>query len=146
MYGRHRKGLTTAMPGPSLVQIPFLHCTLESHRLRYSPIYHSFEPPSFRSIPIRCSPKLLPWPLLLSSPVSNSPFPRPRTPRTDVYFLFAYLAAAATSCVRTYTVKDGDFCDAISAAQNVSTCVVFRLPAAQNKPTDHRDSAVTSCM
>jgi len=33
--------------------------------------------------------------------------------------------AAATSCVRTYTVKDGDFCDAISAAQNVSTYQLY---------------------
>ncbi|KAI0788969.1 hypothetical protein BC629DRAFT_1288136, partial [Irpex lacteus] len=28
---------------------------------------------------------------------------------------------AAASCARQYTVKEGDYCDAISAAQNVST-------------------------
>jgi hypothetical protein len=35
-------------------------------------------------------------------------------------------------CTRTYTVKEGDICDGISAAQNVSTCVlnlIFRASA-----------------
>jgi hypothetical protein len=31
--------------------------------------------------------------------------------------------AQSQSCTRTYTVVEGDICDGISAAQNVSTCV-----------------------
>ena len=30
-------------------------------------------------------------------------------------------AAFAASCTRTYTIKEGDWCDTISAAHNVST-------------------------
>src|SRR3984885_7753301 len=33
----------------------------------------------------------------------------------------------AAKCTRTYTVKEGDYCDSISAAQNVSTCVSMSL-------------------
>jgi hypothetical protein len=32
-------------------------------------------------------------------------------------------AVFAATCSRTYTIKAGDFCDKISQAQNVSTCV-----------------------
>ncbi|KZP09187.1 carbohydrate-binding module family 50 protein [Athelia psychrophila] len=44
-----------------------------------------------------------------------------------IALVFAALIApaAATACVRTYTVVDGDFCDAISAAQNVSTYQLY---------------------
>ncbi|KAJ2929206.1 hypothetical protein H1R20_g7883, partial [Candolleomyces eurysporus] len=36
------------------------------------------------------------------------------------FALFAQVASAAT-CTRTYTIKEGDYCDKISAANNVST-------------------------
>ena len=36
---------------------------------------------------------------------------------------FPFTAAFAADCTRTYTVKEGDWCDTISAANNVSTYV-----------------------
>ncbi|KAI0079165.1 hypothetical protein K474DRAFT_707628 [Panus rudis PR-1116 ss-1] len=38
-----------------------------------------------------------------------------------VAFPFAAQTAVATTCARTYTVQEGDWCDTISAAKNVST-------------------------
>ncbi|KAI9465650.1 hypothetical protein BJY52DRAFT_1220418 [Lactarius psammicola] len=38
-----------------------------------------------------------------------------------VAFSSVFVPAIATSCTRTYTVRDGDICDSISAANNVST-------------------------
>lgn len=35
--------------------------------------------------------------------------------------------AQSQPCTRTYTVEEGDICDGISAAQNVSTCVRNRI-------------------
>lgn len=36
--------------------------------------------------------------------------------------------APAPACARNYTVQAGDFCDGISASQNVSTCVFYCKP------------------
>ena len=40
------------------------------------------------------------------------------------------------ACARSYTVQPGDFCDGISAKENVSTCVPLSpsLPSGANTP------------
>lgn len=44
--------------------------------------------------------------------------------RTDE-FSYIFTAATATKCERPYTVKEGDICDSISAANSVSTYVTL---------------------
>jgi len=40
---------------------------------------------------------------------------------STLFVLIAAVPAFAAQCSRSYTVKDGDYCDAISASQNTST-------------------------
>ena len=51
--------------------------------------------------------------------IIGSFFNRSRTEVADLCPLF--LAAFAADCTRSYTVQDGDICDTISQAHNVST-------------------------
>ncbi|KAG2004305.1 hypothetical protein CC2G_002873 [Coprinopsis cinerea AmutBmut pab1-1] len=43
-------------------------------------------------------------------------------------------AASAAQCTRTYTIKEGDYCDSISAAQGVSTYQLAVLNAGKINP------------
>ena len=57
--------------------------------------------------------------------------------RTAADVVFACTAnAQVANCDRNYTVVAGDFCDGISAKENVSTCVPLSpsLPSGANTP------------
>ena len=63
--------------------------------------------------PCSSAPSSLPPPLLLVSTAVAARFGQPANLRFTV--------VAAGSCTREYTVKDGDYCDKISASEGVST-------------------------
>lgn len=88
------------------------YCILSNHT-RYFAL-HSHVLPLCRRCPCRCS--LHRQCVLFASP------PHLRRILQDLLAVF-FSAAFAASCTRTYTVKEGDWCDTISAANNVSTYV-----------------------
>lgn len=96
----------------SLSSRPARPAARPSLKLTLSPHHHSLQQP--------CSPA----PSSPPSPPSSSPAVSVR--HCLVFFLVAHLvptAVSAQTCARNYTVKAGDICDSISAAQNVSTFV-----------------------
>lgn len=61
--------------------------------------------------------------------------------------LFSQVASAANKCVREYTVKGGDICDSISAANNVSTYQLAALnPGTINPDCSNLIAGQTLCL
>jgi LysM repeat protein len=63
-----------------------------------------------------------------------------------VAFSSVFVPTLATPCTRTYTVRDGDICDSISAANNVSTYQLAVLNPAINSDCTNLLPGQTLCL
>lgn len=118
MSGNHCQFINKMQDSLATVEIPSLSS------LFFYPPLESLLCPSSAPLPASCSPTHLPS--SSPSPSSSSARHFPASPATlHLRCPCTVVSAQSPSCTRTYTVQAGDICDSISAANNVSTWVLF---------------------